>query len=275
KPTMSWANLTANAPRSPGGSHSEISGQAEAEYFRSVARLGVQVAEALEHAHRQGVLHRDIKPSNLLLDTASTVWVTDFGLAKGEDSEELTQPGDVVGTLRYLAPERLDGRSEPRSDVYSLGLTLYELLTLRPALDDSHRARLIERIREESPPPPSKLDRRIPRDLETIVLKAIAKEPDDRYATAEALAEDLRRFLADRPILARRVPFPELLWRWCRRNPLVSGLAGGVVGLIAAVVVVAVTGYLMTHQALKQERQQRGIAEGERERARNAENDAE
>src|SRR5205823_8643144 len=102
-------------------------------YWQSVARIGIQVAEALAYAHGQGLLHRDIKPSNLLLDTQGVVWVTDFGLAKAADSEDLTHTGDVVGTLRYMAPERFQGRADPRSDVYALGLTLYELLTLRPA----------------------------------------------------------------------------------------------------------------------------------------------
>src|SRR5262249_15239364 len=156
--------------------------------------------EALEYAHRQGVVHRDIKPSNLLLDARGTIWVTDFGLAKEEGVEELTQSGDIVGTLRYMAPERFQGRADPRSDVYGLGVTLYELLTLRPAFDDTNRGRLIERVLHEEPVRPRQLGPRIPRDLETIVLKAMAREPGDRYPTAEALAEDLRRFVADRPI---------------------------------------------------------------------------
>ena len=151
-----------------------------------MARVGVQVAEALAYAHQQGILHRDIKPSNLLLDTQGTVWVTDFGLAKAEGTDELTSPGDIVGTLRYMAPERFQGQADPRSDVYSLGLTLYEMLTLRPAFEDTNRARLIERVTHEEPPRPRKLDARIPRDLETIVLKAIAKEPADRYPTARS-----------------------------------------------------------------------------------------
>ena len=174
------------------------------EYVRSVARIGVQVAEALEYAHQQGILHRDIKPSNLLLDAQGQVWITDFGLAKAQDSDELTRTGDIVGTLRYMAPERFNGWSDPRSDVYALGATLYELLTLRPAFDESDRVKLIEQVLHESPPPLRQLDRRIPRDLETIVLKAMAKEPGERYPTAGQLAEDLRRFVAGRPILARR-----------------------------------------------------------------------
>jgi serine/threonine protein kinase len=154
----------------------------------AVAQVGVQVADALEYAHGQGILHRDIKPSNLLLDIRGTVWVTDFGLAKEQGSDDLSHPGDIVGTLRYMAPERFQGKSEPRSDLYSLGLTLYELLTLRPAFVDTDRARLMERIRHEDPPRPRRLDRRIPRDLETILLKALDKDPASRYASAGELA---------------------------------------------------------------------------------------
>src|SRR5262249_56106721 len=126
--------------RADGGRCGEpSSAQAGAPYYRSVARIGVQAAEALAHAHGQGILHRDIKPSNLLLDAKGTVWVTDFGLAKAEGSDGLTRTGDIVGTLRYMAPERFEGWSDPRSDVYSLGATLYELLTLRHAYEEATR----------------------------------------------------------------------------------------------------------------------------------------
>jgi WD40 repeat protein/serine/threonine protein kinase len=201
----------------------------EADYYRGVARLGVQAAEALAYAHRQGILHRDVKPSNLLLDAQGTVWVTDFGLAKAEGADELTQTGDIVGTVRFMAPERFEGQSLPQSDVYSLGLTLYELLTLRPAFDHTNKAKLIEMVVIEPPASPRKLDPRIPRDLETVVLKCLAKDPRERYASADALAEDLRRFLADRPVRARRAGRAERLWRWCRRNPAVAGLAAALV----------------------------------------------
>jgi serine/threonine protein kinase/WD40 repeat protein len=214
-------------------------GGPEADYFHGVARVGLQVAEALAYAHRQGILHRDIKPSNLLLDQQGTVWITDFGLAKAEGTDDLTQAGDIVGTIRFMAPERFDGRSLPQSDVYALGVTLYELLTLRPAFDDTNKGRLIEKVLHEPPAPPRRLDARVPRDLETVVLKCLAKEPADRYATAEVLAEDLRRFLADRPIKARRTPWHEWTWRWCRRNPAVASLLAAVVLLLAAVAVVS------------------------------------
>ena len=145
-----------------------------------------QVADALAYAHQQGVLHRDIKPSNLLLDVAGRVWVTDFGLAKVEGSDGPTRTGDIVGTVRYMPPERFDGWSDHRSDVYSLGATLYELLTLHPLFGATRQSELIEKVLHDSPEAPRKLDPKIPRDLETIVLKAIAKEPGARYANASA-----------------------------------------------------------------------------------------
>jgi serine/threonine protein kinase len=197
----------------------------EAHYYRGIARVGLQVADALAYAHRQGILHRDIKPSNLLLDQQGTVWITDFGLAKAEGADDLTQTGDIVGTIRFMAPEWFDGRSLPQSDVYALGVTLYEMLTLRPAFDDKNKARLVEKVLHEPPVPPHKLDPRIPRDLETVVLKCLAKDPAERYESADVLAEDLRRFLADRPILARRSTWRERTWRWCRRNPVIASLS--------------------------------------------------
>jgi WD40 repeat protein/tetratricopeptide (TPR) repeat protein len=215
------------------------SSQAGAPFYLSVARIGLQVAEALAHAHGRGILHRDIKPSNLLLDAKGTVWVTDFGLAKAEGGDELTNTGDIVGTLRYMAPERFDGWSDPRSDVYSVGATLYELMTLRPPFRGSDRVKLIEQVLHEEPTPPRRLDRRVPLDLETIVLKALAKEPGQRYTSAEQMAEDLRRFAADRPILARRVSLVERGWRWCRRNPMLAGAAGAVATALVALAIVS------------------------------------
>ncbi|HKB41061.1 MAG TPA: protein kinase, partial [Gemmataceae bacterium] len=237
----------------------------EAEYCRGVARIGVQVAEALAYAHRQGILHRDIKPSNLLLDAQGTVWVTDFGLAKAEGTDELTHVGDIVGTIRFMAPERFEGRSLPQSDVYSLGVTLYELLTLRPAFDHTNKAKLIDKVVHEPPLSPRKIDARIPRDLETIVLKCLAKEPAERYPTAEALAEDLRRFLADRPVQARRTSVAERVWRWCRRNRIVAGLAASVVLLLVLVAIGSGVAVLL--------RAERNNAVASRERAERAEED--
>ena len=202
---------------------------------REVARVGLQVAQALEYAHRRGILHRDVKPSNILIDTAGTAWVADFGLAKSlaADGEALTQTGDVIGTLRYMAPERFEGRSDVRVDIYALGVTLYELLTLRPLFQEENRARLIHKVMREDPPRPRAIDRGVPRDLETIVLKAIAKEPSARYATAAEMAEDLRRHLAGESILARRAGATERVWRWSRRNPQVASLLAALAMVLA------------------------------------------
>ncbi len=206
------------------------------EYHRSAARLALQAAEGLAYAHERGVLHRDIKPSNLLLDSRGILWIADFGLAKAEGSnaEDLTRPGDILGTIHLMAPERFEGISLPQGDIYSLGITLYELLTLQPAYEPDSRERLLKKILHEEPVPLRRIDPAIPSDLETIVLKAIAKSPHDRYPTAEALARDLRAFLDDRPISARRSSPAELAWRWCRRNPLVASLLAAVASLLLA-----------------------------------------
>ncbi len=221
----------------PSSSASSIVGQSGSPYYRSVARLGVQVAEALAYAHHHKLLHRDIKPSNLLLDLQGTIWVTDFGLVKAEGTDALTQTGDIVGTLRYMAPERFRGQGDARSDVYALGLTLYEMLTLEPAFAADQRSVLIDKILHEEPSKPRQIDPRIPSDLETIALKAIAKDPSDRYRTASELTDDLRRYLADRPIMARRSNSIERLWRLSRRNPVAAGSVG--LAAVALVVVAA------------------------------------
>ncbi|HEY6564434.1 MAG TPA: tetratricopeptide repeat protein, partial [Pirellulaceae bacterium] len=199
-------------------------------YHRHVAHIGQQVAESLDYAHSQGVLHRDIKPSNLILDRNGDVWVADFGLAKAFDSSEptakgLTATGDIVGTMRYMPPERFRGWSDPRSDIYGLGITLYELLTLQPAFDSEDRVVLMEQVQHQAPRAPRLVDRRIPKDLETIVLKAIDKDAIQRYATASEFAADLRNFLDYRPIQARRASPIEVARQWCRRNPLAAGIA--------------------------------------------------
>ena len=194
-------------------------------YWQSIARIGWQIADALQYAHEQGVLHRDIKPGNLLLDAQGTVWVTDFGLAKAIDQDDLSRSGDVVGTLRYMSPEQLNGKHDKQSDVYSLGLTLYELLMLRPAFDDPDRHRLIQQIAQGNPTALRRLNPHIPRDLETIVLTATAVDPQHRYSSAGEMARDLNRFLEDRPILARRTGPVERLWRWSRRNPAIASLS--------------------------------------------------
>jgi serine/threonine protein kinase/WD40 repeat protein len=223
----------------PGRTELSSATDPEAGYFRSVALIGIQVADALAHAHGAGIVHRDIKPSNLLLDMKGTVWVTDFGLAKAEGSDAVTHTGDIVGTLRYMGPERFNGWTDPRSDIYGLGATLYELLTLRPAFAAPDRATLVREILQLDPPPPHRLDRRIPRDLETIVLKAMEKEPQKRYGSAEDLAGDLKRFLERRPIVARRSSAGERLGLWLRRNPALASLWAVVASLLVVVTLIS------------------------------------
>ncbi|WP_145279392.1 serine/threonine-protein kinase [Tautonia plasticadhaerens] len=207
-------------------------------YGEAVARIGVQVADALDYAHAQGILHRDIKPSNLLLDARGTVWVTDFGLAKADDQQDLTHTGDLLGTLRYMPPEAFEGKSGARGDVYALGMTLYELLAFRPAFEEKERGRLIRQVTTEEPERLGRLNPEVPRDLATIVHKAIHKEPARRYASAGELAADLRRYLSREPIQARSVGALERAWIWARRRPtaaallLISGVAVVALGMV-------------------------------------------
>jgi serine/threonine protein kinase/Flp pilus assembly protein TadD len=192
-----------------------------AEHFRAVARLGIQAAEALDHAHQMGIVHRDVKPANLLVDDAGRLWITDFGLAQFQSDTRLTMTGDLVGTLRYMSPEQALAKRvviDHRTDVYSLGATLYELLTMRPAFEGQDRQELLRQIAFEEPRPPRRLERAVPAELETIVLKALEKNPADRYASAQEMAGDLRNWLEDRPIKARRPSLWQVAARWGRRH---------------------------------------------------------
>jgi serine/threonine-protein kinase len=199
----------------------------DTRYWRGVARIGVQVARALEYAHTQGIFHRDVKPSNLLLDIQGTAWVADFGLAKAVEGENLTHTGDIVGTIRYMAPERFRGKCDARSDVYAVGLTLYEMLALRPAFEQSDRQALMQQVLEQEPQRLRTLNPAVPRDLETVVHKAIAKEPAGRYATAAALAEDLALYIDGKPVRARATGTLERCWKWAKRRPTVAALLAG------------------------------------------------
>ncbi len=231
-----------------GQASSSILGQSESVYFREVARLGAQVADALDYAHKQGVIHRDIKPSNLLLDAQGNVWVTDFGLAKMVEGDDLSHSQDLVGTLRFMAPERFRGVTDARGDVYSLGATLYELLTLKPAFDERDQARLMDRIAHEPPTALRQHDRRIPRDLETLVLKALAKDPKDRFASAGELGDELRRYLESRPIRSRPISASERLWRWCKRSPGLAAACIATVGLLVFVTAGSIMSAWRFHQ---------------------------
>src|SRR5581483_4929721 len=238
------------------------------ETYRAIARIAAQVADALDYAHEAGVVHRDVKPGNLLLDSKGAVWVTDFGLAQVTARAGLTQTGDVFGTLRYMSPEQAAGRRsevDHRTDVYSLGATLYELLTLAPVFAGSDRRKLLHRVLNVDPVPPRQVDRSIPAELETIVLKALAKAPADRYATAGELAADLRRFLEDKPILARRPTWAGRARKWVRRHP-------AAVWAVVALLGLNVAGLAVSTALVARERDRTAVAlEGEKRRADEAE----
>jgi eukaryotic-like serine/threonine-protein kinase len=246
------------------------------EFMRSVARVGIQAAEALDHAHESGIVHRDIKPSNLLLDNKGNVWITDFGLAQFQTGANLTMTGDLVGTLRYMSPEQALGKRVPidvRTDVYSLGITLYELLTLTPAFTGRDREELIKQIAFEEPQALRRVNRAAPPELEIIVEKAIEKNPADRYPTAQALADDLRRYLMHEPVRASRASVWHRARKVARRHPGVTVTAAIAVaaGLLLGIVGLAVNNHLvrreqlLTQAALAKAEQQGAIAQAVRD----------
>lgn len=221
----------------PGGtSEPSDSSHGESGYWMSVARIGVQVAEALAYAHSQGIIHRDIKPANLLLDMAGTIWVADFGLASLEDHQNLTRTGDIIGTLRYMPPESFSGKRDPRGDIYSLGLTLYEMVAMQPAIRSNDRNQTLKLAVEAQHTRLNQINSQIPRDLQTIIHKAISREPELRYQSAEGFSQDLHRYLRDEPIHARQAAASERLIRWARRNPVVSSLSTACVILLLSLV---------------------------------------
>ena len=213
-----------------------------AAYSRSVAGLGLQVAEALDYAHRAGIVHRDIKPANLLLDARGTLWVTDFGLAQFYTETNLTRSGDLVGTMRYMSPEQASGRAvvlDQRTDIYSLGVTLYELLTLERALPGVTHAQLLDQLANHEPRLARSVDKTIPRELEIILAKAISKDPADRYQSAQLLADDLRRFLVDEPIHARPPSAWDQAVKWTRRHRSLALSALVILGLAAVALLIS------------------------------------
>jgi serine/threonine protein kinase len=220
--------------------------------FSEIARWGLQAAEALAHAHQRGVIHRDIKPSNLILDPEGTVWLTDFGLAKRADEVTLTAAGVLMGTPRYMSPEQAASAKQPidhRTDIYSLGATLYELATGKPVFDARTPQGVITQILNAEPVAPRLIQGRMPRDLETIILKCLAKEPGKRYQQARDLADDLRAFLENRAIKARRVSLLEKAVRWSRKKRGTVTVAATAVAASILVLVGGILGWLWYRQA--------------------------
>ena len=219
---------------------SSVSGSSRDAITTSVS-LVIQAARALEHAHQRGVIHRDIKPSNLMVDHTDKLWVTDFGLARCRQDSSLTQSGAIVGTLRYMSPEQASGKPQAvdhRSDIYSLGITLYELVTGSPAFDEGPRAQLLAQHQHDQPRAPRKVNRKLARDLETIILKSIASESAQRYQSAGEMADDLQRFLDGKPILARRPSIADRMTKWTSRyrNAVATAAALLVIGLVGSLV---------------------------------------
>lgn len=220
--------------------------------FSWIAQVGIQAAQAIQHAHEQGIVHRDIKPSNLMIDGAGNVFVTDFGIAKVVSEKSLTLTGDVLGTVQYLSPEQVSGNPatvDHRTDIHGLGLTLYELVTLQPCFAGREIASILQRVLSEKPRPPRTINPLVPADLETIILKAIAKDPADRYATAADLAHDLQRFLEGVPVRDWRLnTFKRKAARaWQNRYPAMTAL--GIVAMLCCIMIPLVVGLASSNQS--------------------------
>jgi serine/threonine protein kinase len=274
EPADAKAHQGADAPRSPDDAPDQSAESTEpmavarteraprdAAAFRQIAEWGIQASLALEHAHSLGIVHRDIKPANLMIDCHGALWVTDFGLARTAADAGLTITGDVLGTLRYMSPEQAlakHGLVDHRTDIYSLGVTLYELLTGSAAVLGKDREQILNALTLDEPRRPRKFDPAIPEDLETIVLKAMAREPSERYATAKELADDLRNFLENRPVIARRPARWDRVVKWARRRKaLVRAIS---VALVITVVALSASTFLSL-RAYRAEAEQRWLAD--------------
>jgi serine/threonine protein kinase len=246
-------------------------------HYQNVAKMVIQAASGLAHAHLYGVVHRDIKPANLMLDPLGNIWITDFGLAQVQSDFNLTRSGDMLGTLRYMSPEQSAGGAIPvdhRTDIYSLGVTFYELLTLQPAITGNGYKEIANQISEQEPRNPTSIDPQVPHELEIIMRKAIAKNPQERYETAALMAEDFQRWLDDKQILAKPPTWPQRLAKWRRRHAsLVAAMAvfSTIAGIgLSITTVIILREQFNTSQALAKEHQQRIAAEVSFQQARRA-----
>ncbi len=236
---------------------------------RQVAEIGAGVADALHAAHLKGIIHRDVKPSNILLDTNSKPYLSDFGLAHVEQDLQLTGPGVLLGSLRYMSPEQLepeDNLIDARCDVYGLGVSLYEMLTLEPAVHGQNRRQVLNSLLQHKIVPPRRLCTSIPKDLETIVLKALSPNRDQRYASAAALATDLRAFLEHRPIAAKRNSLPVVVSHWMRRNPWTAAVSAAFLLLLIASSIASTIVAVRLDRLSRQLRQ--SLQQSEQQRAR-------
>ncbi|MFL5242060.1 MAG: tetratricopeptide repeat protein [Gemmataceae bacterium] len=225
-------------------------------FFRTMARLGVQATAALEHAHTMGIIHRDIKPGNMIIDLHGDLWITDFGLAQIQGDVKLTMTGDLIGTIRYMSPEQALAKRvivDQRTDIYSLGATLYELMTLEPAFTGRDRQEVLRQIAFEEPRLPKKINKTIPLELQTIVLKALSKNPADRYTTAREFGDDLERFLNDEPIRAQPPTLRQKVQKWARRHQSVVWMAGAFTIVLTTVVVGGLIAGLMIEARARHE----------------------
>jgi serine/threonine protein kinase/Tfp pilus assembly protein PilF len=267
------AGVHGSAETAPIAALSTEKSNKDATYFRTVASVGVQAAEALDHAHKHGILHRDVKPANLMLDITGNLWVTDFGLARMDGNPQMTMTGDLIGTLRYMSPEQALAKRvivDHRTDIYSLGVTLYELLTLEPAFPGRDREEVLRQIAFDEPRAPRRIEKTIPAELETIILKAMAKNPEERYGTAQDLADDLRCYLLDRPIRARRPSLVRRMRQWSRRHRAVVNSA--VALILMSIVGLSITTVLLSHKQAEiieeRDRAVENYQEAERQRQR-------